>query len=143
MSDSNDSSTPGYKIKYSGSPVIEPNVSGITFSPNTNETITCQSDEPIQWKPFKVFEIKSIPRGIFFEQYFDGQFDVKYRNLTSDSPKYESILELINIDYTYVGYFYCIKNATQLNTTYGSWKADEASKIYIYVNGKYQRYLYA
>lgn len=52
---------------------------------------------------------------------------------------YESILKLVNIDYTFVGYYYCIYSlAESMNKYFNVTEYDSnAPKIYIFVDGKY------
>lgn len=56
-----------------------------------------------------------------------------------ESP-YKSVLELNQVDYTYVGYYYCVKNATVIDTgSEALYAKGQAEKIYLFVKGKNRR----
>lgn len=68
--------------------------------------------------------------------------DVQYIDLKGDRFKYEAVLNLINVNFTYVGYFYCVKNSTiELNRAPEDWGEEDVSKIYVFVDGKRDRLL--
>lgn len=54
----------------------------------------------------------------------------------SDDGKFESRLELQNIDYTLVGYYYCVKNSSKNYEFTHLVSTKEASRIYLFVNGE-------
>lgn len=55
---------------------------------------------------------------------------------TFDQKRYESKIDLINIDFTFVGFYYCVKNASKNNDYSNLVKNKQASQIYLFVYGK-------
>lgn len=50
---------------------------------------------------------------------------------------YESVLELSQVDYSYVDYYYCVKNVSNFDTKIDTLlENNQASKIYLFVEGK-------
>lgn len=73
---------------------------------------------------------------ISFEQEgFDSKYDVHESYNQNNEYSFVSILELPTVDVTYVGYYYCVKNATveaNLDTLVDT---GQASNIYLFVEG--------
>lgn len=50
---------------------------------------------------------------------------------------YESVLELSQVDYSYVDYYYCVKNSSGFETNVDTLvKNKQASNIYLFVEGE-------
>ncbi|CAK1551856.1 unnamed protein product [Leptosia nina] len=111
-------------------PVIIPSENEITLQKGQNFTILCRSNRPVQIKQ------QEIPEEVV------ETFSMVLRNETrSDSKyKYETALDLINVDQLAVGYYACFDdtlNATDVLTNLREEPSntEHASYIYIYVDG--------
>lgn len=72
----------------------------------------------------------------FKQEGFESKYDIHESYNPNNENPYQSILELPNVDYLYVGYYYCVKNATvdeHLDTLVDT---GQASNIYLFVEGK-------
>lgn len=54
----------------------------------------------------------------------------------NDEHLFRSSIELRNIDFTFVGYYYCVKNASKDYEFSYLEQTKQASRIYLFVNGK-------
>ncbi|XP_031631901.1 vascular endothelial growth factor receptor 1-like isoform X3 [Contarinia nasturtii] len=105
-------------------PLITPAEADITKLPSENVKFTCQSTEPIRWQTHEEFYLN---RHTITDMHHEG---AEYA--------YESVLELIQIDYTYVGYYYCVKNSSVSDTNDRESletliESGHASRIYLFV----------
>lgn len=71
---------------------------------------------------------------------FEGTHDIRSTHTPGIQRPHGSILELTEITYKYVGYFYCVLNdyLPALNDSSGTELVDtgKASRIYLFVDGK-------
>ncbi|XP_055298860.1 vascular endothelial growth factor receptor 1-like isoform X8 [Sitodiplosis mosellana] len=105
-------------------PVITPPEPDITVLPSEKVKFTCQSTEPIHWQFHEEYHLNGNQHNIH-ESYNHG----------SQYP-YESTLEIDQVDYTYVGYYHCVKNLTEAEINEGLDTLVElglASRIYLFV----------
>lgn len=78
---------------------------------------------------------------LFIFQFGIGleQVDIHGSHTFNSELPYEQVLEIRSVDYTYVGYFHCVKNETDENEEHnGLAEPDDeskASKIYLFVEG--------
>lgn len=57
-------------------------------------------------------------------------------NYTIDvDGKFKSFLKLQNIDYTFVGYYYCVKNSSNTEKPSSFLETKQSSRIYLFVEG--------
>lgn len=67
---------------------------------------------------------------------FSGRHRIQPTDTTDKSRPYGSILELIDIDYTFVGEFVCVHSDSIDNGNYDDLRLDfKASRIYVFVDG--------
>lgn len=74
----------------------------------------------------------------FEQEGFDSKYDIHESYNQNNENPYESILELPAVDYLYVGYYYCVKNATVEEHLDTLVETGQASHIYLFVEGKFQ-----
>lgn len=108
-----------------GAPLLIPLKDEIILDLNDNFTLRCEDSEPITWK----------------YPVYDGVIEDTY---TPEDPKrtYGITLVLNNVNYQFVGNYYCIKSSSVTREIMEDAEltnlanANLASSIYIYVNGK-------
>lgn len=99
---------------------------------------------PKMWmKPFAFFILAADFEPPLWSRYQIAGKNVKFtcnvkdsNNPNAENP-YESVIELNQVDYNYLGYYYCIKNSSNIHD--GLEVLDEngqAAHIYLFVEGK-------
>lgn len=146
-------------------PIITPSEPEVTVLPSENANFTCQSTEPVHWRFFvsavdfsccsilplicNSFDVvfSTLPNHslnctiiisfIHKQEGFESIYNIHESYNQNNEYPYQSILELPNVNYLSVGYYYCVKNATvdeHLDTLVDS---GQASNIYLFVEGKF------
>lgn len=69
---------------------------------------------------------------------FTGNYHI-YESFNQQTEyTHQSVLELIGVQYTYVGYFYCVTNSSEVNSSVKTLvKNNQASEIYLFVDGNF------
>lgn len=67
--------------------------------------------------------------------YRDYETHMNYNR--ANKYAYESILDLNQVDFTYVDYYYCVKNSTEANASFEELlKHNQAARIYVFVEDR-------
>lgn len=78
-------------------------------------------------------------------QDFKGHYEVYHVEKRGQEQRYQSTIQLFKITFHYVGYFFCVRNETQLVYDYSDSfllehrfepEINGLNEIYVYVNGK-------
>lgn len=73
---------------------------------------------------------------IYVQDEFTGNYEVHDSFSQQKNYPHQSELELIGVNYTYVGYFYCVKNSSEIDAILKTLvQNSQASKIYLFVDG--------
>lgn len=75
---------------------------------------------------------------IFQQEEFEGRYVVHESYNQNNDYSHQSILELPKVDVQYVGYYYCVKNLSDVENNNLETLVEHtyASKIYLFVEGK-------
>lgn len=65
-----------------------------------------------------------------------GSSEVHYSYNQNNAYPYEVIIELPHVDYTYVGFYHCVKNSSEVDVSLDALVDNsQASNIYLFVEG--------
>lgn len=97
----------------------------------------CKSSEPVTWVHDDY--VKRAHSGGIDKEWpkFQPQITHSYE---SAENKFESTINLANIQYSFVGFYYCVKNASQYDEHTDLLKTKQGSRIYLFVEGIGLRY---
>lgn len=135
-------------------PIIIPSGTDITALPGQNLTLRCVSSEPVKWKiedsiraayaeGVNIYIHTKIVSFIFLYCFLPLFQNNKYladfnpiaTYITDGNRFFESSLELRNIDYTFVGHYYCVKNSSSDYELSFLLQIEVAARIYLFVEG--------
>lgn len=89
---------------------------------NSNFSVTCIGDEPIKWTYFPNPQGEAIP---LYSHIKTIEFESPNRE-----PRYNSVLQIQNVSYNDVRYYYCHHKAA------GYSEEGRTANFYLYVDGK-------
>lgn len=114
-------------------PFIYPNQSDVIALPSDNRTFICESTEPITWKYHKNGTYaKESSRRLVTES---PNFNPTISHSCDSEDHCKSVIYLRNIDYTFNGHYYCVKNSSKELEMYQMLQVKNASRIYLFVKG--------
>lgn len=121
-------------------PIIRPLSDDVTYMPGENVKFTCESDEPIHWR-FAWCPYLNEHRSLLHEntivkmKKYNHSFSTLNNERNENSYKIQ--LVLFNVSHVSVGYYFCVKNASeQLSNFETLLSSSMISKIYLFVEGK-------
>lgn len=133
-------------IELFGAPLITPSETDVTVLPSENYSFSCQSSEPITWtapnvrffSSYLYFLIRKFRVFIHYLNFQEEEQNTdKYEIHNSKFGNYfESKLKLKNIDYTFVGYYSCVKQSAASEQIEDAILNNDASQIYLFVDGE-------
>lgn len=116
-----------------------------------NVRLSCIANEPIYWR-FHVctthkfhFLLKFTAVRLnwkissFYSKKAVYDFEITHNTHANHANKYsyESVLELKHVDYTYVDYYYCVKNTSETNANIETLlRHRQATQIYVFVEDR-------
>lgn len=75
------------------------------------------------------------------QEDFSGNKDVQYSYNQNNPYPYESIIELPHVDFTFVGFYHCVKNSSEADGNLDTLVDNSlASSIYLFVEGMFTSY---
>lgn len=96
----------------------------LTSSKGDNVIFKCISDEPIHW---------NFRRNHSTTNYNITQLELHKQNL------YETHLQLLNVDHEFVGFYYCVKNASTDSGLQTQFQNNLVAKAYLFVDSSRHR----
>lgn len=113
------------------SPLILSQNNGFNHSENTlsafngdNVRFKCISDEPIHWH---------LPRNYSMANFNITQLVLQKQNV------YETHLQLFDVNHEFVGFYYCVKNASTDSNLQTQFQNNLVSKVYLFVDSSRHR----
>lgn len=104
-----------------------------TATSGKNVSFKCRSNEPIHWKT--VWQIQqNLVDALAFNSNMH-YFGYAETELPKTGSYYDVQIDLIKVNYLYVGFYYCIKNSAALSNLDTQLENNLASKIYLFVQG--------
>lgn len=117
-------------------PLITPMAPDVTVKNSENVTFHCRSNEPIHWELAWTAQMEEVTASASnSNEHYNGLFHYVQTELPTAGNCYEIQLNLINVNYFFVGFYYCIKNSSASSNLETKLQNNLASKIYLFVQG--------
>lgn len=127
-------------------PLIRPLSDDVTHFPGENVKFTCESDEAIHWR-FAWYPYLNEHQPLLHENTIENMKKYNYAFSTLNNERNENTykiqLILFNVSHASVGYYFCVKNASEQFSNYETLMSSSMiSKIYLFVKGNIENIVF-